>query len=108
MSCSSWQKGSTCAGEGRPGDHGLADGFGEWHDWIQLDPFMRSTNWEQCEKLCKRYRENGCCYLASVFLFGGCFWNPGGYSIKPGNDVTGMSADCYRSGRNKTIAFDNQ
>ena len=80
------------------------DGDVEWRDWVHLGLDLDSA---QCEKLCKEYRENGCCYLGTypgyVAVIGGlgCYWRPGGYSIKSGSDPDGMSVNVYRSGRKK-------
>ena len=81
------------------------DGDVEWRDWVHLGLDLDSA---QCEKLCKGYRENGCCYLGTypgyLAVIGGvgCYWRPGGYSIKSGSDPGGMSVNVYRSGRKST------
>ena len=73
------------------------EGDVEWRDWVHLGLDLNSA---QCEKLCKGYRENGCCYLGAypdyLAVIGGvgCYWRPGGYSIKSGSDPGGMSVNC--------------
>ena len=98
VSCSPWSEGNGCVGEGRPGDHGHIMNWGEWRDWVVLDDGMENSDYANCERLCKSYRENGCCYLKTGL---GCYWRPGGYSIKSKNDNGAVSINCYRSGRNK-------
>ena len=104
VSCSPWTEGNDCVGEGRPGDHGHIENWGEWHDWVPLDYTMDNSDYANCEKLCKRYRENGCCYLKTG---DGCYWRPGGYSTKSKVDNGAISVNCYRSGRNENTDFDN-
>ena len=104
VTCSSWPEGNGCAGEGRPGDHGHIRNYGAWRDWVLLAPWMDNSDSAHCEKLCKEYRENGCCYLSTG---DGCYWRPGGYSVKTKGDI-GISVDCHRSGGNKNTDFYDQ
>ena len=104
VTCSSWPEGNGCAGEGRPGDHGHNRNFGAWRDWVLLAPWMDNSDSAHCAKLCKKYRENGCCYLSTG---DGCYWRPGGYSVKTKGDI-GISVNCYRSGGNKNTDFYDQ
>ena len=65
---------------------------------------MDNSDYAHCERLCKSYRENGCCYLKTGE---GCYWRPGGYSTKSKVDNGAISVNCYRSGRNRNTDFDN-
>merc|ERR1739849_51066 len=51
VSCSPWTEGNDCVGEGRPGDHGHIENWGEWHDWVPLDYTMDNSDYASCERL---------------------------------------------------------
>ena len=106
---SPWPEGNTCVGEGRPGIHGSSwdddeDGDPDWLDWVALGFDLDTV---QCEQSCKSFRENGCCYIGqypgytAVIGGVGCYWRPGGYSVKSADDIGGISVNVHRSGRNK-------
>ena len=77
---------------------------GNW-DWKELDSRMRSSDFARCETLCRKERENGCCYLSNAL---GCMWVPGGSSSKyKGHTSNAISVSCKRTGMNKIIVFGN-
>ena len=67
---------------------------GRYSDWKMLDPSMKSSDSARCERLCKREKENGCCYVKTGL---GCHWRPGGYSAKVKSDI-GISVNCNVAG----------
>ena len=77
---------------------------GDW-DRKELDPRMSSSDFASCETLCRKERENGCCYLSAEE---GCLWVPGSSSVKyKGHTSNTISVSCKKIGTNKIIAFEN-
>ena len=67
---------------------------GAYHS-IRLESNMSSPDTARCEYLCRRKRQDGCCYLdfeSSV----GCFWVDGGSARSGVNDTQRLAITCVK------------
>ena len=64
---------------------------------------MKIFDSANCEILCLKKNENGCCFLHHK---NGCYWKPGGTASD--GTGTGISVTCRTAGRTLAIVFKNQ
>ena len=64
-------------------------------DYIALNRGTDISNTMECEKLCKRQKSNGCCYLSDT---AGCYWKPGAISHRnyDGGGAESTTVTCHQ------------
>ena len=64
-------------------------------DYIALNKGLDISKTMECEKLCKRQKSNGCCYLSDT---AGCYWKPGAISHRnyDGGGAESTTVTCHQ------------